>query len=249
MKKLRYVWQLWLRGRRLGGDVMEHEAEICSGPSVDDEYLAHRIVRAGSETSLETWRGTISLLRRYEAEVLLEGRRLDTGNYIVMPWVSGVYRGKAGVSRGASLGLVIRMKSAFRVRLHEVKLEVLGYQGLSNMILAITDRASGRRDGGITLGDDLLIEGKKIKVVGYEQPDGGLEDGIGVYFVDGAGVSTAATRIDDNTVNRVLVRVPAGLRVGEPYTLEIRTRYTRGSLSSSIRTFIYDSPVTPLPRS
>jgi hypothetical protein len=245
MKKLRHIWQVWLTHFRLGGEeeFREYVAELSSTVALDCESLVDRVVREGSEVHRETLRATVLRVLEVAEESLLSGHRVDMGSYILIPRVLGKWRG--GEPSGVKLTLEIRLKKSFRARLGEVKLSILGYRGLSNQILRVTDRASGLRDGTITLGDDILIEGERIKVEGYGQSDGSLESGIGVYFVDKSGHETCADRIDENTMSRVLVRVPGDLHVGEPYTLEIRTRYTRGTLSTSIRSVLYASPLRP----
>lgn len=104
--------------------------------------------------------------------------------------------------------------------------------------MPVTDTATGLTDGTMTAGDDILIEGDKIRVYPAE------EDGLGVMFVNDEGVVTPVTRrLTQNDPSRVLARVPADLAAG-PYTLRIVTRFTTGAtLLREPRTIDYDRPL------
>jgi hypothetical protein len=69
-----------------------------------------------------------------------------------------------------------------RAALKEVGVEVLGVKDGGAYIGLVTDTATGLTDGTITPGDDILIEGDKLRIA----PD---DDGLGVFFIDAAGMA------------------------------------------------------------
>ena len=56
------------------------------------------------------------------------------------------------------------LTSELRNVLDASTVKVLGAKETSTKIASITDTASGLNDGSLTIGDDILIEGEKLKV-------------------------------------------------------------------------------------
>jgi hypothetical protein len=126
-----------------------------------------------------------------------------------------------------------------RAALKEVGVEVLGVKDGGAYIGLVTDTATGLADGTITPGDDILVEGDKLKVV----PDG--DDGVGVFFVDAAGTAIPVTRrLTQNGPKKLIVRVPA-LAPGQ-YTLRIATRFSSSNtFLTEPRIIEYDKLIVP----
>ena len=124
-----------------------------------------------------------------------------------------------------------------RTNLEEVGVEVLGVRESGAFIGLVTDSATGTTDGIITAGDDIVIEGDKIKVA----PDD--EAGLGVFFVAADGTENVVVhRLMQNDPKKVVARVPA-LAAGA-YTLIIKTRFSSSSaLVNQPRTVIYSQPL------
>jgi hypothetical protein len=83
-----------------------------------------------------------------------------------------------------------------------------------------------------------------VQLLGEPQPNGSMEPGIDVYFVDrDSRMAASAFRISENTPSKLMVRVPSSLMKGE-YTLRIVTHYTSGSiLLKEPRTIEYEHPL------
>jgi hypothetical protein len=103
----------------------------------------------------------------------------------------------------------------------------------------VTDTATGLTDGTITPGDDILVEGDKLRIA----PDG--EAGLGVFFVDAAGTAIPVTRrLTQNDPKKLIVRAPV-LASGQ-YTLRIATRFSSSStLLTEPRIIEYDKLIVP----
>jgi hypothetical protein len=123
--------------------------------------------------------------------------------------------------------------------------EVLGIKGDTAVIKRVIDDETGLDDNTITAGEDIIIEGDKIKVLGLPQPDGSIEPGIGVFFTPiPTGTPVQATRIRDNNPTNVRVRVPSSLPKDQEYTLKIVTRYSNGTTTlNDPRPIVFASPV------
>jgi hypothetical protein len=125
-----------------------------------------------------------------------------------------------------------------RTALTEVGIEVIGIKDSGAYIGLVTDTVTGATDGTITAGDDIRIEGDKIKITPDDEP------GLGIFFVDESGTASQVTRrLTDNTPKRLIARVPA-LPPGQ-YTLRIVTRFTTGiTMLKESRTIEYERPLT-----
>jgi hypothetical protein len=164
-----------------------------------------------------------------------------------MPRVTGSWSGTESFTESKHKVTVDAILSkAMHEDLKHVRVEVLGTKDAGARIMLVTDVATQKTDGSVTPGDDILIVGDKIKVIGKPQTDGSLEPGIGVFFVAANGSYIDAVRISENTPSRVVARVPPVLPGPSP-RLRIVTRFTGGSvLLKEPRNIDYDIPLTVL---
>ena len=139
------------------------------------------------------------------------------------------------------LTLDMTLSKEMRDALATVGVEVLGVkEGGGAAIGLVTNTLDGNTDGYITPGDDILIEGTKIKIAGDEEL-------CGVYFVlRGAETETVRKverRLTQNDPSRIIARVPADLEPGE-YTLRIVTQFSNSAvLLKAPRTLEYEQPL------
>jgi hypothetical protein len=128
--------------------------------------------------------------------------------------------------------------SEMREALKEVGVEVLGVKDGGAYIGLVTDAATGATDGTITAGDDIIIEGDRLKIA----PEG--DENLGVFFVNEAGESLPVThRLTVNDPKRIIARVPA--LVPGTYRLYVLTRFSTGAKTlKDKRTIEYDRPLT-----
>lgn len=106
-----------------------------------------------------------------------------------------------------------------RKALEEVGVEILGTKDSTGYIGLVTDMATGMTDGTITSGDDIMIEGDRLKIVPED------ETGLGIVFVGSGDNETFVTRrLTQNDPKKLIAREPA-LSSGE-YTLKVITRFS-----------------------
>ena len=156
----------------------------------------------------------------------------------ITPRVSGVWE-----TEGAEYDEKIHKRTVdivptadLRDVLDAISVKVLGAKEATARITSITDTATGLKDGTITIGDDIIIEGDKLKV---DEKDSSQ----GVFFIraDGAMVKTTR-RLSINKPSQIIARVPKNLPAG-PVTVMIRTKYAKsGTALKEIREITYNYP-------
>jgi hypothetical protein len=126
------------------------------------------------------------------------------------------------------------MRAAFR----EIGVDVLGMKPGGAFIGLVTDTTTGLADGTMTSGDDILIEGARLRIA----PDD--DEALGVFFVncDDETVTRVSRRLTKNNPKSILARVPE-LPAGQ-YTLRVVTRFSTSSvLLKEPRVIEYDRPL------
>lgn len=191
-----------------------------------NEDVANRILAAGSELRKET---ILSVLNRRDEEVrdiLLSGCSFMDGLVQISPRVAGVWANAGSPFDPAAHKRTVDLvpTAAFRDALEGVGVRVLGTKASGAEITLITDTASGRTDGTLTIGDDIIIDGSKIKV---DETD----EAQGVFIVDSSGAEHKVTRrLSVNKPSQLIARVPADVSEGA-CTVIVRTRYTTGGIA------------------
>lgn len=232
-------WKVWLRENLLTKDVdNDYIAEVSTEKNtLRNEDIARMIVEEGSEIKYDTLLSVINQHDRIIRTALQRGYSVQTQTCRFTPRVSGTWIGTSAQFDPTvhKVTLDITPSAEMRDALADVGVEVLTVKDSGAVIGLVTDTATGLTDGTITAGDDILIEGTKIKVSPLD------EEGIGVFFVSAEGVATKVTRrLTQNDPSKVIARVPAGLAAGE-YRLRIVTRFTMGTvLLTAQRTIEYD---------
>ena len=227
MATFNFFWKVWLRLNLLTQNVdNDYTAEVSTvGTTKRNEDIAQTFIEEGSEIKYDTLVNILNRRDRIERRMLQEGNSVQTGNVRLSPRVSGAWIGTNAKYDPVThkITLDATLTNEMRTALEFVGLEVLGVKESGAYIGMVTDTLTGATDGSITVGDDILIEGEKLKIA----PEG--QAGIGVFFVNEAGTATPVTRrLTQNDPKKVLARVPA-LPKGE-YRLQVFTKYSQGSV-------------------
>ncbi|MFT3739445.1 MAG: DNA-binding domain-containing protein [Breznakibacter sp.] len=233
-----FFWKIWLRLNKLTKDVdNDYMAEVSTGKkSLRNADIAQLIVKEGSEIKYDTLLSILNQSDRIVREQVQLGNSVLTGACQYTPRVLGAWIGASAKFDPAAhkVALNIIPSAEMRAALAEVGVEVLGVKESGAFIGLVTDTATGLTDGSITAGDDIRIEGDKLKIA----PEG--EETLGVFLVDANGVATHVTRrLTQNDPKTIIARVP-DLHPGQ-YSLRITTRFSTGStLLKEPRTVEYD---------
>ena len=238
--KKKSVWEVHLRPNTLTkdndrdciADVYQH------AETQRNKDIADIIVKERTEFRPETIMNILTMRDKVVTQLLEEGLSVMDGVVQITPRVSGVWE-----TEGAEYDEKIHKRTVdivptadLRDVLDAISVKVLGAKEATARITSITDTATGLKDGTITIGDDIIIEGDKLKV---DEKDSSQ----GVYFVraDGAMVKTTR-RLSINKPSQIIARVPSNLPVG-PITVMVRTKYTNGATPlKQVREITYDYP-------
>jgi hypothetical protein len=243
----KYEWKVWLRPNVLTDDPTDFVAEVdTAGTTRQQVDIIERMVAEGSEIKPETIKAVLDRANNVKRDFILQGYGVNDDFIHLTPRVPGTWTGKETYTEGKHRTTVDAVLSKnMHEELKQVGVRVLGVADSGARIMLVTDVATQKTDGTITPGDDILIAGDKIKVVGKPQPDGSLEPGINVFFVGPDGLTvTPATRISENLPSRIVARVPPDFYVpGETYRLRIVTRFAGGNLLKTPRVIEYELPL------
>ena len=126
----------------------------------------------------------------------------------------------------------------FRNALESITVKVLGAKETTAKIASVTDTATGLTDGTLTIGDDVLLEGEKLKVDEKDPLQG-------VFFVTEDGTEhKTERRLSLNKPTQILARVPQNLPEGKVRVV-VRTKYTHGGIPlKELRELVYGYPCT-----
>ena len=240
---MKYIWKLWLRLNLLTmGKDYTASVSTLGKKALRNSDIARIIKDAGSELKYETIVYILEQNDRIIREQVQQGHSVLTGSAQFTPrvqgaWASANAKFNPEVHR---IGLHIIPSAEMRAAFKEISVEVLGVKDGGAFIGLVTDTTTGLADGTMTSGDDILIEGEKIKLA----PDNDGDGRLGVFFIncDDETLTPVTRRLTQNDPKKLIVRVPE-LPAGQ-YILRIVTRYSQGStLLKEPRVIEYDRPL------
>ncbi|MGC3978955.1 MAG: DNA-binding domain-containing protein [Paludibacteraceae bacterium] len=172
MASTKFFWKVWLRPNLLTKDVDNDYIAVVStvNNTRRNEDIARSIIDSGSEIQYDT---LLNILNRSDGvirEMLQSGESVQTGVCRLSPRVSGSWIGSSATFDPSVLKITLDITPTAEMReaLTSVGVEVLDVKGSGAYIGLVTDTATNRTDGTITAGDDVMIEGDKIRI----SPDG-----------------------------------------------------------------------------
>ncbi len=239
MAKSKFFWKVWLRLNLLTKDVdNDYTAEVSTiGNTKRNEDIARAIIEEGSEIKYDTLVSIFNQRDRIERQMVLQGSSVQTGNVRLSPRVGGSWLGSNAKydpdvhQKTLDATITVEMRES----LDEVGIEVLGVKDSGAFIGLVTDTFTGKTDGSITMNEDIMIEGDKLKIMPEDDTK------LGIFFISKDGKQIPVTRrLTQNDPKKIIARVPE-LEKGGVYTLRIVTRYSHGSqLLKEARRIEYD---------
>lgn len=237
MNKLKFFWKVWLRPNLLTKDVEnDYIAEVSTARITRrNEDIAARIVYEGSEIAYETLLNILNRADRVARRMLQQGESVQNGNVRISPRVKGTWIGANARfdSDNHRLGFDAVITHTLRQSLGDITIEILGVKERGAFIGLVTDTFTGRADAHITPGEDILIEGDRIKIIPEDDAH------MGIYFqCPDIGLFKVERRLTKNLPKTVIARVP-DLPDGK-YTLRLETFFTKGqSRLKNPRSIVY----------
>ncbi len=239
MSGFNFFWKVWLRLNLLTKEVdNDYVAEVMlrGKKALRNEDIAKLIGKERSEIKYDTLVYILNQSDRIIREKVQEGYSVLTGCCQYTPRLTGSWIGSSAKFDPSVHKVTVDIipSAEMRAALKEVGVEVLGVKADGAFIGLVTDTATGLTDGTITAGDDIQIEGDRLKIA----PDG--EAGLGVFLVNADGDAIPVTRrLTRNDPKTLLARVPADLPAGQ-YNLRVVTRYAKSALLNESRTIEYN---------
>ena len=240
--KKKSVWEVHLRPNTLTkdndrdciADVYQH-AETQRNADIADI-----IVKERTEFRPETIMNILTMRDKVVTQLLEEGLSVMDGVVQITPRVSGVWE-----TEGAEYDEKIHKRTVdivptadLRDILDAISVKVLGAKEATARITSITDTATGLKDGTITIGDDIIIEGDKLKI---DEKDAAQ----GVFFKAANGTEYKTTRrLSVNKPSQIIARVPKEVPAGA-VTVIVRTKYSSTAKPlKEIKEIIFGYPCT-----
>ena len=242
MAKKKFVWEVYLRPNTLTKDndrdcIADVHAHVSTQHNED---IADIITKERSEFRKETILSILGLRDKAVKDLIQAGNSFMDGLVQISPRVSGVWETEnSPYDEKIHKRTVDLIPTAdLRTALDAIGVKVLGAKETSAKIAAITDTATGLTDGTITIGDDILIEGEKLKVDEKDPLQG-------VFFVtEDGGEYKTERRLSVNKPSQIIARVPKEVPAGA-VTVIVRTKYTKGTATlKEIREIVYGYPCT-----
>ena len=207
-----HQWDVYLRPNYLTtDDLNDCVADVLT--RLQTQHNADIAAKIAAKTAQDK-NAVLAILNQRDEEVkncLLDGKSFADSLVQISPRVSGVWA---------------TSKSPFDPAVHKRTVDLVLTQEFRTAqggaeISLITDAATGKTDGTITAGDDIVLDGEKIKI--QDEAD----EAQGVFFVDSEGKEhRVSRRLTVNKPTQVIARVPSDVK-GEVKVV-VRTKFTQG---------------------
>lgn len=240
MAKKKFVWEVYLRPNTLTKDNdRDCIADVHAHAATQrNEDIAEIITKERSEFRKETIINILNMRDKAVKDLIQEGLSFMDGLVQISPRVSGVWE-----TENSSYDEKIHKRTVdlvpttdLRTALDAIGVKVLGAKEETARITEITDTATGLKDGSLTIGDDIIIEGSKIKV---DETD----PAQGVFFKAENGTEYKTNRrLSVNNPSQIIARVPKEVPEGKVEVM-VRTKFSTGNKTLlQIREIVYGYP-------
>ena len=240
MAKKKSVWEVYLRPNTLTKDNdRDCIADVHAHATTQrNEDIAEIITKERSEFRKETIMSILNMRDKAVKDLIEQGLSFMDGLVQISPRVSGVWETEnSPYDEKIHKRTVDLIPTAdLRTALEAIGVKVLGAKEGSSRITEITDTATGLKDGTLTIGDDIIIEGDKLKIDEIDSVQG-------VFFKTANGSEhKTARRLSVNKPSQIIARVPKEVPEGN-VTVIVRTKFTGGaSPLKTVREIIYGYP-------
>ena len=240
MAKKKSVWEVYLRPNTLTKDNdRDCIADVHAHATTQrNEDIAEIITKERSEFRKETIMSILNMRDKAVKDLIEQGLSFMDGLVQISPRVSGVWETEnSPYDEKIHKRTVDLIPTAdLRTALEAIGVKVLGAKEGSSRITEITDTATGLKDGTLTIGDDIIIEGDKLKI---DETDAAQ----GVFFKAANGTEyKTERRLSVNKPSQIIARVPKEVPEGN-VTVIVRTKFTGGaSPLKTVREIIYGYP-------
>lgn len=234
---IKHSVKAYLYDNLLTDDPNDFSARVSSERTLGiDDICQSAVSRGGADVSAKAIKHAVDLFLKEMAYLMCDGYSVNTGYFTAGVQIKGVFNSpKENFTKGKhSVSFLFNQGDTLRKELTNVEVSILGVAETGCEILQVTDVKTNSVNDLMTPGRNLKIRGSKIKLAGETNL-------VGVYFLDQS--SGNATKVD---ITDVVINNPSELMVVVPelpagaYTLEVRTKYSGGTLLKDVRVGSFD---------
>ena len=242
MSKKKSIWEVYLRPNTLTKDNdRDCIADVHAHAATQrNEDIAEIITKERSEFRKETIMSILNMRDKAVKDLIEQGLSFMDGLVQISPRVSGVWETEnSAYDEKVHKRTVDLIPTAdLRTALEAIGVKVLGAKEESARITEVTDTATGLKDGTLTIGDDIIIEGDKLRV---DETDAAQ----GVFFKAANGTEhKTSRRLSVNKPGQIIARVPKEVPEGKVEVI-VRTKYSGSSAPlKTVREIAFKLPCT-----
>jgi len=242
MSKKKSIWEVYLRPNTLTKDNdRDCIADVHAHAATQrNEDIAEIITKERSEFRKETIMSILNMRDKAVKDLIEQGLSFMDGLVQISPRVSGVWETEnSAYDEKIHKRTVDLIPTAdLRTALEAIGVKVLGAKEESARITEVTDTATGLKDGTLTIGDDIIIEGDKLRV---DETDAAQ----GVFFKAANGTEYKTNRrLSVNKPGQIIARVPKEVPEGKVEVI-VRTKYSGSSAPlKTVREIAFKLPCT-----
>jgi len=242
MSKKKPIWEVYLRPNTLTKDNdRDCIADVHTHAATQrNEDIAEIITKERSEFRKETIMSILTMRDKAVKALIEQGLSFMDGLVQISPRVSGVWEteNSAYDEKMHKRTVDLIPTAELRTTLDAIGVKVLGAKEETARITSITDTATGLKDGTLTIGDDIIIEGDKLKI---DETDAAQ----GVFFkAENGSEYKNERRLSVNMPSQIIARVPKEVPEGKVEVI-VRTKYSgTARVLTSLREIVFKHSCT-----
>ncbi|MCG8525152.1 MAG: DUF4469 domain-containing protein [Opitutales bacterium] len=216
-------------------------ARIAKLRSYDMEQVLEQMLRRGTSMSPGDAKLVLDVFVATVKDLVEEGSAVRTPLFNIKPSISGVFEGSDDYydERRHQIKIHLSTGIALKEAVDEIQTEKVGGNSNQPQVYRVVDAKSQSVNDRITPGGVITVTGKRLKLNPANPEDG-------AYLISqSTGEETRIDQIIDNVPSRLMLQLPHEMEDGQ-YALEVRTTYSRGRPTSTLRVGTYSRTLTIL---
>ena len=235
--KKNYEWLYYLVDNTVTPAPDDRIAKVKSKKTKGIEDLAERIVQTRTEYRKDTLINIFGMMNEAKLEFLAQGDKVNDGVTLLEPAITGNFLDDTNFTEGKNSCVI---NSRVTNNVHKMLQQVKGtYNGLTldnggAIIEGITDVTTGTLNGMVTPGKNIIITGKKIRVV--SEFGDTVENCITYTNLSTLAITEQEEPLVVNDPSKIILQLPE-LDPGQ-YSLTIKTLYSSSAATLSAPRYI-----------
>lgn len=191
---------------------------------LDNNAIAARIKKEGTEYQLETMVELLNRADRIKSEGLANGYNINTGFINARLGVQGVFYNASFDARQHALKGTVNLSSDARAMIADTGVSVLGQAQVGTLIYRVIDSFTGAVNSTLTPSNALVVIGEKLEIKSEEA----FAEQVGAYFISLADETRTKCQVISSKNKELILLIPA-LAAGD-YEFEVVTQSSGGTM-------------------